>query len=62
MLALLAVLFAFAGGFGVGRIKNSEKLKAISTEISNLESKAKGVATVISTDVMAAVTYIKGKL
>lgn len=63
MLSLLIVFLVGGGlGFGLGRVKDKAKLAAISAEISNLESKIKGLANVAIIDVMSAVTYVKAKL
>lgn len=62
MITLIVLLVAFAGGFAVGRIKNADKLKAIGDEVKSLEDKAKGLAQVAATDVMAAIVYIKTKV
>jgi hypothetical protein len=53
------VVGALAAGFGIGRIKNASKLKAISAEIAALEAKAKSAAGVIATDVLAAIAKVK---
>lgn len=63
MLSLLIVFLVGGGlGFGLGRVKNADKLKAIAAEIANLESKIKGAANVAIVDAMSAITYIKAKL
>lgn len=40
MLEILALLAAFAAGFGVGRIKNKAKLDAVATLVAHLEATA----------------------
>jgi hypothetical protein len=59
---LIAFAVVFAGGFGVGRIKNAAKLSAINAEIVALEAKAKSAAGVVVADFQAAIAKIKSWL
>ena len=45
----------FGGGFGLGRVKNAAKLKAVSTVIANAEAKA-------TTEVKALIAEVKSHL
>lgn len=62
MLTIILILGALVGGFFIGKNASKAKIEAVKTEILNLESKAKGLAQVAAVDVMAAITFIKGKV
>lgn len=51
MITLVAVLVSLGAGFGLGRIKNAGKLKAISTEINKLALTASADAHNLAADV-----------
>lgn len=55
LLLTLAVLVAFAIGFGVGRIKNAAKLDAVKAEVTKAE-------TAVSADAKALAAKIKSIL
>jgi len=52
---IIAIVVAFAAGFGVGRIKNAAKLKAISAEFAKVGAEA-------SAEVKAFVEAVKAKI
>ncbi len=53
--AILALVAAFAAGFGFGRVKNAGKLSAIAAEIKKIE-------TAVDNDVKSVIAKIKAKL
>jgi len=59
LVTIIVGLVGVAAGFGIGRIKNTSKLTAISTEVSVLESKALSAAGAVKADILDAVAKIK---
>lgn len=55
ILALAALAVSFGAGFGLGRVKNASKLKAVSAEIAKVEASA-------SAEVSKLIAAIKAKL
>jgi hypothetical protein len=55
IIAIAALVVSFGAGFGVGRVKNVSKLKAVSAEIAKVEASA-------SAEVSKLIAAIKAKL
>ena len=55
ILALVALAVSFGAGFGLGRVKNASKLKAVSAEIAKVEGS-------VVAEVKSLVAAIKAKL
>jgi hypothetical protein len=55
MFTAIAVVVALGVGFGIGRVKNASKLKAVATFINEVETKA-------SAEVKQVVAAVRAKL